>query len=171
MDHRAHTVNRANPAAREPGSKTQAAAGATDRHMPIVIALIAIAELAWLAWFLIVPLPNANNVGVPPEKAVRRGLLLLKTFPQVVPDTPFRDSLLGKGLKELSHLENLPQRVPIILAAGLIAAAAVGLGDLVLRGLRVECGFERCRANRNRLWLGRRTAGGHHAFDRAARPA
>jgi hypothetical protein len=106
--------------------------------MPIVIALIAIAELAWLAWFLIVPLPNANNVGVPPEKAVRRGLLLLKTFPQVVPDTPFRDSLLGKGLKELSHLENLPQRLPIILTAGLIAAAAVGLGDLVIRGLRAH---------------------------------
>ena len=34
----------------------------------------------------------------------------------------------GKGIEELSHVENLPQRVPILLAAGLIAAAAVGLG-------------------------------------------
>jgi 4-amino-4-deoxy-L-arabinose transferase-like glycosyltransferase len=130
-------VNRPNPVARESGPKTQAA-GATDRPLPLVIALIAIAELAWLAWFLIVPLPNINNVGVPSEKAVRRGVLLLKTFPHVVPGTLFRDSLLGKGINQLSHLENLPQRVPIILAAGLIAAAAVGLGDLVLRGLRVE---------------------------------
>jgi hypothetical protein len=136
LDHRAHSVNRPNPAARASGPKTQVA-GATGRHLRLVIALIAIVELAWLAWFLIIPLPNVNSVREPWEKAVRRGLLLLKTFPHVVPDTPFRDSLLGKGIKQLSHLENLPQRLSIILAAGLIAAAAVGLGDLVLRGLRV----------------------------------
>ncbi len=61
---------------------------------------------------------------------VRRGLLLLKAFPEVVPDTTFQQSLLGKGLVELSHVENLPQRLPIVLAAALIAAAAIGLGDL-----------------------------------------
>ena len=72
---------------------------------------------------------------------MRRGWILLKAFPEVVPDTPFRESFLGKGLEELSHFENLPQRVPILLAAGLIAAAAVGLGDLVLRGLRLEAGL------------------------------
>ena len=92
---------------------------------------MAVAELAWLAWFLIVPLPNANNNSVvPPGRAIRRGLLLLKAFPEVVPGTTFRESLLGNGLKELSHLENLPQRVPILLTAGLIAAAAIGLGDM-----------------------------------------
>jgi hypothetical protein len=94
--------------------------------------------LAWLAWFFIVPLPNANNAGTPPEKAVRRGWLLLKTFPEVVPDTSFHQSLLGHGLEELSHLENLPQRGSIVLVAGLIAAAAIGAGDLVLRGLKLQ---------------------------------
>ena len=57
---------------------------------------------------------------------------MLKALPHVVPETTFRESILGQGLEELSHVENLPQRVPIVLAAGLIAAAAVGLGDLVL---------------------------------------
>ena len=78
---------------------------------------------------------------VPPERAVRRGWLLLKTFPEVVPGTTFRESFLGNGLKELSHVENLPQRVPILLTAGLIAAAAIGLGDMVLRGLKLEAGL------------------------------
>ena len=47
----------------------------------------------------------------------------------------------GNGLKELSHLENLPQRVPIVLVAGLIAAAAIGLGDMVLGGLKLRTGL------------------------------
>jgi hypothetical protein len=103
--------------------------------------MLALAEFAWLAWFLIMPLPTFINAGVPAEKAIRRGWLLLKAFPEVVPDTPFQESYLGQGLDELSHVENLPQRVPILLAAGLIAAAAVGLGDLVLRGLRLQDGL------------------------------
>ncbi len=106
--------------------------------MLIGLALLAIVEFAWLAWYLIVPLPNANNLDVPPERAIRRGLLLLKTFPEVIPDTPFQQSLLGKGFEEMRHVENLPQRVPIILAAGLVAIAAIGLGDLVLRLLRMN---------------------------------
>ena len=75
------------------------------------------------------------------EVAVRRGWLVLKALPHVVPETSFRESILGQGLEELSHVENLPQRVPIVLTALLIAAAAVGLGDLVLRGLRLEGGL------------------------------
>ena len=57
-----------------------------------------------------------------PNVAIRRGLLLLKTFPEVVPGTSFRESMLGKRPSELSHVENLPQRVPVVLAAALIAA-------------------------------------------------
>jgi hypothetical protein len=105
--------------------------------MKVGIAVLAIAEISWLAWFLIEPLPNANNVGAPPERAVRRGLLVLKTFPEVIPDTPFHQSFLGTAIDELSHVENLPQRLPILLTAGWIAAAAIGLGDLVLRRLRL----------------------------------
>jgi hypothetical protein len=105
------------------------------------IVLLAIAQVAWLAWFLIVPLPSANSAGVPPGRAVRRGWLLLKAFPEVVPDTPWRECFLAQGLGELSHVQNLPQRVPILLAAALIAAAAIGVGDVVLRGLRLAGGL------------------------------
>jgi hypothetical protein len=104
------------------------------------IGALAVAQIAWMAWFLVVPLPYASNVGTTP-KAVRRGLLLLKAFPEVVPDTPFGASFLGKGIEELSHVENLPQRAPIVLAAGLIAAAAIGLGDMTLRRLRLDIGL------------------------------
>jgi hypothetical protein len=95
------------------------------------LAILAAAQLALLAWFLIVPLPS-----LPRGVIVRRGQLLLKAFPEVIPDTTFSDSLLGRAFGELSHVENLPQRLSIVMAAGLIAAAAVGLGDLVLRLLR-----------------------------------
>jgi hypothetical protein len=137
MDHRAHTVKLASSPAAAKSIQPPRADGA----MYIGLAILAVAELAWLAWFLIVPLPNAKNVNTPPARAVRRGLLLLKTFPEVVPGTTFQESFLGNGLKELSHIENLPQRLPIMLAAGLVAAAAVGLGDMALRRLKLEAGL------------------------------
>jgi hypothetical protein len=101
-------------------------------RLALLLSVIACLEVAWLGWFLWVPLPNVPNI------VIRRGMLLLKTFPEVVPDTTFRDSLLGRGLSELSHLENLPQRIPIVLAVALIVAAAIGAGDAVigLLGLR-----------------------------------
>lgn len=52
-----------------------------------------------------------------------------------MPGVTFSRSYLGAALGELSHVGNLPQRLPVVLAAGLIAAAALGLGGLVLRGL------------------------------------
>ena len=72
---------------------------------------------------------------------MRRAWLVLKAIPHVVPDTSFGESILGQGIKEISHFENLPQRLPIVLTALLIAAAGVGLGDLVLRWLGVERGI------------------------------
>jgi hypothetical protein len=103
-------------------------------------------EFAWLTWFLAVPLPNW-----PRERGVmRRIFLLLKAFPEIVPDTTFDQSLLGQAFQELSHWENLPERIPIIAAAALIAAAAVGLGELVLAALRLGCqvrGMERLALN------------------------
>ncbi|MFI5459880.1 MAG: ArnT family glycosyltransferase [Isosphaerales bacterium] len=128
MDDRAHAVTPSHPGAGQSPARPRAAG-----WLHLGIAILAIVELAWLAWFLIVPLR-----GVPADSGLRRGWILLKAFPEVVPDTPFRDSFLGKGLEELSHFENLPQRVSILLAACLIAAAAAGLGDLVLRGLQLE---------------------------------
>jgi Dolichyl-phosphate-mannose-protein mannosyltransferase len=136
LDHRAHALTTA------PSAGRQVPAAATTRTLQwLGITILAVAELLWLAWFVVEPLPNSNNVGVPGAKAVRRGLLLLKAFPEVVPDTPWHRSILGQGLDELSHLENLPQRAPIVLTALLIAAAAVGLGDLVLRRSRVAQGL------------------------------
>jgi hypothetical protein len=66
---------------------------------------------------------------------------VLKALPEVVPGTTARESILGQAIAELSHLENLPQRVPILMTALLIAAAAVSLGDLALRCLRLEKGM------------------------------
>ena len=110
--------------------------------MYLGLAVLAVVELAWLAWFLIVPLPNANNVGTPAAKSRPPGLALAQGVPRSrARYARFRESFLGNGLKELSHVENLPQRVPIMLTAGLIAAAAIGLGDMVLRGLKLEAGL------------------------------
>ena len=47
----------------------------------------------------------------------------------------------GRVSRSSATFENLPQRGPIVLTALLIAAAAVGLGDLVMRGLGLERGL------------------------------
>ncbi len=124
----------------DPLSRTVPAAGTGSGSSParyapslrILLPAIACLELLWLGWYLYVPLPSYPTV------VIRRGHLLLKTFPEVVRDTTFRQSMLGKGLMELSHFENLPQRLPTVLAAALIAAAAIGIGDLTtgLLGIR-----------------------------------
>ena len=104
---------------------------------PLVI--LALMELLWLGWFLWEPLPNAPTT----NGTIRRGLLALHLLPGVVPGVTFRDSLMGKALGELSDVANIPQRLPIIAAAGLIALAAMGLGDLILRRCRMadRCGI------------------------------
>ncbi len=131
MDDRADALGRKVPGERSwPGP----VASAWDQRSLAIVAGIAVLEVLWLGWFLIEPLPNAQV----PNHVVRRGLLVLSTFPEVVPGTRFRDSLLGRGIGELSHLENLPQRLPVALAAALIAAAAVGLGDLAAGALGIR---------------------------------
>ena len=65
--------------------------------------------------------PTSRTSGRP----LRRWMLLADAFPEVVPGVRFEQSHLGNALLELSHVENLPQRLPIVLAAALIAA----LGD------------------------------------------
>lgn len=117
-----------------------AAGRAASRIFPplyITLPVIACLELLWLGWYLVVPLPNVQSV------EVRRGLLLLKTFPEVAPGTTFRQSLMGKAVSELSHVENLPQRIPIVLVAALIGGTAVVIGDLVagLLGVRRLLGW------------------------------
>jgi len=99
-----------------------------------IFGLLAFLEVGWLWWFLIEPMPN-----FPRESGtMRRGFLLLKAFPEVVPDTTFRESLIGQAIGELSHVENLPERLPIVAAAALIVLAALGLGEMILAGLRLR---------------------------------
>ena len=100
--------------------------------------LLALLELGWLGWFLVEPLPN-----FPKESGTtcRRGFLLLKAIPEVVPGTTFRESLIGQAARELSHVENLPQRMPIVGAAALVVLAALGLGELILGGLALRDGM------------------------------
>jgi hypothetical protein len=135
LDHRSRALRPASPAAEIDSALPRSR---PKRVAWLGLLTLAVAELAWLLWFLIVPLPNANNTGLPTNTLVRRGWLLLKAFPEVVPDTSFGESLLGQALKELTHVQHLPERLPIVLAAALIAAAAVGLGDAVVRGLQLE---------------------------------
>ncbi len=96
-----------------------------------VIAALALAELVYLGWFLVVPLPNVKNLG----HAIGRWIFLAQALPEVVPDLTFEQSHLGHVIQELSHFEYLPQRLPIVLAAALIAGAAMALGQFVLAGL------------------------------------
>ncbi len=94
--------------------------------------VLAAFEIAWMHWVLTVPLPNAGNAG----GLVTRSLFLWRALPYVVPGLSFSESYLGLALSELRHVENLPQRLPILFAGALIAAAAVSLGSLVLRAMK-----------------------------------
>jgi hypothetical protein len=94
-----------------------------------LLPLLALIELAWFGWFLVVPLPNVKNLGM----SLHRWMLLANALPEVVPGLRFEQSHLGNALMELKHVENLPQRLPIVLAAAAIAAAAIALGQLVVR--------------------------------------
>ncbi len=93
--------------------------------------ILAALEAAWLGWFLVEPLPNVANIG----GRIARWMLLAKALPQVVPGVRFEQSYLGQAVGNLGHVENLPQRLPIVLGAALIAASALGLGSLVLGAL------------------------------------
>src|SRR6185312_7577244 len=97
----------------------------------LALATLAVLETAWLAWYLVVPLPNAGNVG----GVIRRWIFPARAFPHVIPGVRFDQSYLGLVLAELGHLETLPQRLPIVLAGALILGGAVCLGMLVLRAL------------------------------------
>jgi len=99
--------------------------------LTLVIAL----QGAWVAWFFLEPLPNAGNVG---GGGLCRLNLMVRAFPEIVPGVRLRDTYFGLALGELSHVENLPQRFPIVLASAFIGAAALSLGGLILRGLKMR---------------------------------
>jgi hypothetical protein len=102
---------------------------AASPRAPLLLVVVGLLELAWFVWFESVRLPNGNQIP--------RWIFLGRALPAVIPGVTFTQSNLGLVLQELSHVENLGQRLPIVAAAGLIAAAALGLGGLILRALRL----------------------------------
>ena len=105
MDDRAHSVKPVERGARRAGPPDRFRSGNASRLIGMI--LLAIARAGWLAWFLIEPLPNTNNTAGASEIAVRRGWLVLKALPHVVPETSFRESILGQGARRA-----LPRREP-----------------------------------------------------------
>lgn len=97
----------------------------------VFLALIGLAECAWFAWFVSVPLPNAG-------RGLTRWQLALVALPGIADS-----SSIGLGLVKLSRVEWLPQRLPILASAGWIAAGAVALGFLILRGLQLRDAWTR----------------------------
>ena len=97
---------------------------------------LTVLQAAWFAWFLWVPLPNARG-------GLNRALILSQAVPEVVPGVTFGQSHLGRAALALAHVEYLPQRGPIVLVAALIAGAAIGLGSLILRLLKLGGVLER----------------------------
>lgn len=95
---------------------------------------IAVLQCVWLGWWLAEPLPNSGNVG----GRIYRFFLLSRMFPEVVPGVSYGQSRIGQIAEGLGHPENLLQRGPILLAAASIVLAGLGLGDLILRGLRLR---------------------------------
>lgn len=104
-----------------------------------LVGALAVVEWLWLAWFLTVPLPNAAAVG----GDLTRSDLLWQALPGLIPGQTWGESHLGAAVEDLSHVEHLPARLPILLAGALIAGAAVALGGLVLRALGIGQGWMR----------------------------
>ncbi len=96
---------------------------------------IAFLQAVWIGWFLGDPLPSTGT------ESIRRFDLLMRLFPAVVPGVRWGDSYLGQACEHLSHFANLSQRVPILLASLAIAAAALAVGSIVLRGLKSGSGL------------------------------
>jgi hypothetical protein len=111
-----------------------------------VAALLAVAlfQIIVFLWFWTVPLPNAAAAkttlhdGSTTSIPLARWHLLAQAVPQLVPGTLWNQSLLGVAVDRLSRLDHLHQRARPAAAGLLVAAAAIGLGTLVLRALRVR---------------------------------
>ena len=101
-----------------------------------LLAAIVAAQVGLVAWWLVIPLPNAHNLDA--RRTVTRGKIVLTAFPQVVPDVTLAASGVGRMAEGLAHPENLPQRIPMVLAASLILAGGMGLGEVGLRALRLR---------------------------------
>jgi hypothetical protein len=123
---------------RTPALKT---GGRVSLGLLMILIALATLESAWFGWFFLEPLPNVGTVAG--AHGLTRMNLLIRALPEIVPGLRFRDSYLGIALGKLSHLQNLPQRLPIVLAAGLIVGSAITSGLLILRVLRLRDRLDR----------------------------
>ncbi len=90
----------------------------TRRHW--IVPLIVAAQLAWLSWWLTAPMPHIGNIG----GGLRRWMLLVGV-----------DAQAGKVVEAIGQAANLVDRLPIVLSAALVGAAAEALGTLALAAL------------------------------------
>ena len=106
-------------------------------------ALVA-AEVVFFAWYWTVPLPNAAAAkttladGTTASESLRRWHLLAQALPHVIPDMSWNESLVGSAINRLCRFEFLAQRVPVAACGVWIVAAALGLGMLILRAIRLK---------------------------------
>ena len=142
LDHRADTVN-AGDIRRRPSRLAQKPGPVRQSLMACRAgASLAIARAGLAGWFLIVPLPNANNTGAANGRRRPRGWLVAQGASASRARNVVPRIASGQRHRRAAPRREPAQRVPILLAAGLIAAAAVGLGDLVAAaGCGVEAGL------------------------------
>lgn len=109
--------------------------------------LVLVCQWAWLGWCLTVTLPNASTALR--AEGVSRGLLAMYATPGLVPGIG-DENLLSEAWRELSRVDRLGDRAPVVLAGLAILGTAWGLGALALRatGLGARLGrWERVAAS------------------------
>lgn len=95
----------------------------------LIVVLVIAGELAYLAYFFSLDLPNADLPDRPGKKISRR-MIWEWAVPGLVPDEP---CLARQVLTELKDWRHLGQRVPIACCALLIVTAGVSVGAGLLR--------------------------------------
>lgn len=86
-------------------------------------------QLVFFWWFFSLDLPNADIPGSPGEK-FSRGMIWQAAIPGLVPDS---QCLVAQAVSKLT-VRHLPQRIPLLAGALLIALASLAYGLVVLHG-------------------------------------
>jgi hypothetical protein len=98
---------------------------------PIAVLGVIVAELGFLAYYFSFDLPNAPIPGDSNQHYSRRMVWEL-AIPGYVPDSP---SLASEAFRKIMDWSNMSQRIPILLFASVIVAAALCTGSLIVHAL------------------------------------